>query len=258
MAVSAPIDTHVQQDEQFAIACVSATIQLRFASLQPAKHWTESSAIAVRTLVSQLGDIAAGRQRRGPVFVIVALLTSGDNGMTPTAVATSGYDRLEDGENDAREMVADATQEQHSFEIRTGKGTRKRIMMPMPAFRGSRWLAIQIDAGLFAEDPNFAALLTRGMTVFRTGLMSSYERCVVGAERRESALMDRLTPPQQSVAKLLLEGMTEAEAGKSLHRSKHTVHDHVKSIYAAFNVQSRVELVLKWMELMTEPGKALV
>ncbi|HYD00692.1 MAG TPA: helix-turn-helix transcriptional regulator, partial [Phycisphaerales bacterium] len=135
------------------------------------------------------------------------------------------------------------------------KPSRKRFMVPMPAFRGSRWLAIQIDTGLFAEEPAFGALLNRGLAVFRTGLMASYERCVVGAERRESALMDRLTPPQQSVAKLLLEGMTEAEAGKSLHRSKHTVHDHVKSIYAAFNVQSRVELVLKWTELMTEPGR---
>jgi DNA-binding CsgD family transcriptional regulator len=258
MAVAAPIDSHAQQDEQFAIACVSATIQLRFASLQPAKHWTESAATAIRTLVAQLGDLAAGRQRRGPSYVIVALLTSGENGMTPTAVATSGYDRIEDGENDAREMVADATQEQHSFELRSGKPGRKRIMMPMPAFRGSRWLAVQIESPLYAEDSAFAALMARGMTVFRTGLMSSYERCVVGAERRESALMDRLTPPQQSVAKLLLEGMTEAEAGKSLHRSKHTVHDHVKSIYAAFSVQSRVELVLKWTELMTEPGRPLV
>ena len=258
MGVSAPIDVHAQQEEQFAIACVSATIQLRFASLQPAKHWTESSAIAVRTLVTQLGDLVAGRQRRSPSFVIVALLTSGENGLVPAAASTSGYDRIEDGEHDAREMVADATQEQHSFEIRTGKNTRKRLMMPMPAFRGSRWLAIQIDTGLFTEEPSFGPLLMRGLTVFRTGLMASYERCVVGAERREAGLMDRLTPPQQSVAKLLLEGMTEAEAGKSLHRSKHTVHDHVKSIYAAFNVQSRVELVLKWTELMTEPGKPVV
>ncbi len=43
MGVSAPIDA--QQDEQFAIACVSATILLRFASLQPAKHWTEKDQI---------------------------------------------------------------------------------------------------------------------------------------------------------------------------------------------------------------------
>lgn len=255
MGVSAPIDAHAQQDEQFAIACVSATIQLRFASLQPAKHWTESAALAVRTLVNQLGDLVAGRQRRGSTFVIVALLTSTETGLTPTAVATNGYERIDESENDAREMVADATQEQHSFEIRTGKPGRKRFMLPMPAFRGSRWLAIQIDTSLFTEEPAFAPILQRGFTVFRTGLMASYERCVVGAERREAALMDRLTPPQQGVAKLLLEGMTEAEAGKSLHRSKHTVHDHVKSIYAAFNVQSRVELVLKWMELMTEPGK---
>lgn len=258
MAALASVETQVQQDEQFAIACVSATIQLRFASLQPAKHWTESAAIAIRTLANQLGDLVAGRQRRGSAFVIVALMSSSDTGLTTTAVATSGYDRLEDGENDAREMVADATQEQHSFEIRPGKGNRKRIMMPMPAFRGSRWLAIQIETSLLGDDTTYPALLSRGMTVFRNGLMASYERCVVGAERREAALMDRLTPPQQSVAKLLLEGMTEAEAGKTLHRSKHTVHDHVKSIYAAFNVQSRVELVLRWTELMTEPGRPLM
>jgi len=140
MAVVTPVDT--TQDEQFAIACVSATIQLRFASLHPARQWTESAAAAVRTLVTQLGDISAGRQRRGPVFVVVALLTAGDQGLTSAALATSGYDRLEESEGDAREMIADAIQEQHSFELRTGRGSRKRIMMPMPAFRGSRWLAV--------------------------------------------------------------------------------------------------------------------
>ncbi|MBY0307435.1 MAG: helix-turn-helix transcriptional regulator [Phycisphaerales bacterium] len=258
MAIAAPVEFQVQQDEQFALACVSATVQLRFSSLQPSKNWAESAAVAVRTLVQHLGDLLGGRQRRGAAYVVVALLTSGENGLSPTAVATSGYDRVEDGEADAREMVADATQEQHSFEIRTGKAGRKRIMMPLPAFRGSRWLAVQIETGLLLEDSTFPALLSRGLAVFRHGLMASYERCVVGAERREAALMDRLTTPQQAVAKLLLEGMTESEAGVALHRSKHTVHDHVKSIYAAFNVQSRVELVLRWTELLTEPGKTLL
>jgi DNA-binding CsgD family transcriptional regulator len=46
------------------------------------------------------------------------------------------------------------------------------------------------------------------------------------------------------VLELLLDGHTEPQIGEILGRSRHTVHDHTKAIYAALGVTSRVQLVL--------------
>jgi DNA-binding NarL/FixJ family response regulator len=46
------------------------------------------------------------------------------------------------------------------------------------------------------------------------------------------------------VLELLLSGLTEPQIADKLSRSKHTVHDHVKAIYATLGVSGRVPLVL--------------
>jgi hypothetical protein len=45
----------------------------------------------------------------------------------------------------------------------------------------------------------------------------------------------------------LLEGMTEKEASIRLGISRHTVHNHVREIYAQFLVRSRSELMAKYI-----------
>lgn len=67
-------------------------------------------------------------------------------------------------------------------------------------------------------------------------------------------LVERLTPAQRLVLPYLLEGKTEAEIGKLIYRSRYTVHDHARAIYATFQVRNRVELVL----LFTRAGGAIV
>jgi len=68
-------------------------------------------------------------------------------------------------------------------------------------------------------------------------------------ETRDPRSLLRNTPPplqpaQTRVLGLLFEGMTEKQAAEKLEISIHTVHNHAKKIYAAYEVRSRVELLL--------------
>jgi DNA-binding NarL/FixJ family response regulator len=53
----------------------------------------------------------------------------------------------------------------------------------------------------------------------------------------------RLSESQRQVLGYLLMGMTEPQIAEKLHRSRHTVHDHTKAIYAVCGVTRRVHLV---------------
>lgn len=56
-----------------------------------------------------------------------------------------------------------------------------------------------------------------------------------------------LTPAVRRVFTLLLEGKSEKEIATKLDLSPHTVHNHVKKIYAAYQVNSRSELLAKFV-----------
>ncbi len=54
-----------------------------------------------------------------------------------------------------------------------------------------------------------------------------------------------LSPAQFRVFIALLDGFSEKEVATKLDVSRHTVHNHVREIYARFNVTSRAELMAK-------------
>ena len=53
----------------------------------------------------------------------------------------------------------------------------------------------------------------------------------------------RFTPTQQRVVMCFLSGLSEKETGTELGISQHTVHNHVRKIYAQVGVHSRAELM---------------
>lgn len=52
-----------------------------------------------------------------------------------------------------------------------------------------------------------------------------------------------ISPRQQSVLELLLKGMGRSGIAAELELSPHTVGDHIKEIYRAFEVHSQAELL---------------
>ena len=58
-----------------------------------------------------------------------------------------------------------------------------------------------------------------------------------------------LTPRQRSVLAMMIEGLNIDRAAGHLRLSPHTVNDHVKAIYRHFDVQSRSELMRRFMSV---------
>lgn len=56
-----------------------------------------------------------------------------------------------------------------------------------------------------------------------------------------------LSAREQEVAQMLIKGKNEQEIAESLFISKHTVHDHRKSIYRKLNVRSNAELMTHFL-----------
>jgi DNA-binding CsgD family transcriptional regulator len=58
----------------------------------------------------------------------------------------------------------------------------------------------------------------------------------------DQRLLTTLTPRESEVAVLVVEGLSDREIGERLYLSRYTVHQHVKRIYRALGVDSRVAL----------------
>lgn len=67
--------------------------------------------------------------------------------------------------------------------------------------------------------------------------------------------MRSLTPAQRTVLSMLLEGDSQKEIAKQQHLSIHTIHNHLRKIYAAFDVHSRAELLAHLLQnpMETQP-----
>ncbi|MFM9957779.1 MAG: helix-turn-helix transcriptional regulator [Phycisphaerales bacterium] len=78
-------------------------------------------------------------------------------------------------------------------------------------------------------------------------VVCAYDHRFLRLERARAALMARVSPAAHAVLPLLADGFSESEIGKQIFRSVHTVHDHVKQIYKALDISSRIELRDLWM-----------
>jgi len=94
------------------------------------------------------------------------------------------------------------------------------------------------DPAFTEEDRNLLELFHEQMASF-------------GQAPRHGAAHPPLTPRQRDVLRCLLAGAAEKAVAGELGISQQTVHTHVKSIYAAYRVQSRAELLVKCLEPRT-------
>ena len=68
--------------------------------------------------------------------------------------------------------------------------------------------------------------------------------------------VDRLSKRQQDVLAHLLRGLSEKEIARKLHRSVETIHNHVRAIYRQYDVNSRGELMARFIDQTRHGGAA--
>ncbi|HYE62615.1 MAG TPA: helix-turn-helix transcriptional regulator [Phycisphaerales bacterium] len=82
-----------------------------------------------------------------------------------------------------------------------------------------------------------------------------FERSGAAIAAARPDLLAHVSTAQQRVLELLLAGLTEPQIAERIGRSRHTVHDHTKAIYAALRVSNRVQLVLLFSTPVQAPAK---
>lgn len=81
-----------------------------------------------------------------------------------------------------------------------------------------------------------------------------FERSGAAIAASRPDLLASISQAQQKVLELLLAGLTEPQIAERIGRSRHTVHDHTKAIYAALKVSNRVQLVLLFSGAPSKPA----
>ncbi len=98
-------------------------------------------------------------------------------------------------------------------------------------------------------------------TTERDGPFSEYEkriaellframRPLIDTYLTERAPIDHsgLSEPQRKVLEHAMTGASEKEIARAVHRSPHTIHSHLKTIYRHFGVSGRVELMAMFLD----------
>jgi DNA-binding NarL/FixJ family response regulator len=70
--------------------------------------------------------------------------------------------------------------------------------------------------------------------------------------KHRRTMLSHLSESQIQVLGYLLMGHTEPQIAALLHRSRHTIHDHTKAIYAICGVARRVHLVQAFRGVLPE------
>lgn len=107
-----------------------------------------------------------------------------------------------------------------------------------------RALAVQVDHVRGLPWPGEA--MAKALELTLPLLARLYDGLIGCVEQRREELLLRVSPSQRAILSHLAAGQTEREIAKAVCRSPHTVHDHIKTIYQALGICSRLELHDLW------------
>ncbi|HZW07511.1 MAG TPA: LuxR C-terminal-related transcriptional regulator [Phycisphaerales bacterium] len=127
-----------------------------------------------------------------------------------------------------------------------------RVTMPLgrflrgvqPAVGTSAAIVWQVDGRVGAWGPT--PIDTAAGDLLSHTLAQLYVQTLARREQHWVKLAAMLSPSQAPILPLLATGMSQRSIAEKLGRSLHTVHDHVKGIYAGLNIKSRYQLFVLW------------
>ncbi|HYF15841.1 MAG TPA: helix-turn-helix transcriptional regulator [Phycisphaerales bacterium] len=119
-----------------------------------------------------------------------------------------------------------------------GRGALTAGVGVLPRGPADRRVLVYLAAGAEPADARSHALLVATATRLITGVLAD-------ALRGSGEVIEWLTPREQEVLDMLILGRTVKEISEELHRSQHTIHDHVKSLHRKLDAKTRGELIAR-------------
>ena len=119
----------------------------------------------------------------------------------------------------------------------------EKIVLEATGSRGGVVFRALVSPG---EIVQLSAALENELRIIASAASELFESRVYMTIKRRREIMGRLTEAQQRVLRYMLEDLSEREIGERLERSQHTIHDHVKGIYASLGIASPAELLVLW------------
>jgi DNA-binding NarL/FixJ family response regulator len=62
------------------------------------------------------------------------------------------------------------------------------------------------------------------------------------ARKRDPSTIDRLTPQEVQIARLVAEGLSNKEVAAQLYLSPRTIDSHLRNVFAKLSIRSRIQL----------------
>lgn len=199
----------------------------------------------------------------GPVGAWVAVVKRFDRNDSRRVdpLATAGYTAISpDQVTEAAHAIAshpalwtDVTQLNGKLSSQLmGIDEAQRVTLPLgrllrgvqPAIGTNAAIVWQVDGRVGAWSPS-SVDVAAGELLSNT-LSQLYVQTLARREQHWVKLTAMLSPSQAPILPLLANGMSQRAIADKLGRSLHTVHDHVKGIYAGLNVKSRYQLFVLW------------
>ncbi len=124
-----------------------------------------------------------------------------------------------------------------------------RVTVRIPSEPPHLLLVIQADA--LSQDWSPSPEQGEELSQFAEALALGYAVRFVRPERLQISLLSKLSQTQRRIVPLLMEEKSERDIATAIQRSRHTVHEHVKAIYQAWDVHSRHQARELWLGRVT-------
>lgn len=259
--VTMPLCSGVHASTDAWMRSASKTVLDAYGSLTRNRSGPVGAWVALMGVVPGEGSGASARfgGGRGMPRAVTGVATSGYQGYSQEQVEDIAAGAATDAETwqawvgassrglvdaDRGLLITEPSSTDERVRVTTPLGRFVRGIQPLLRSDASRVLVWQVDgrAGVWLPSAaDVAAGELMGMA-----LAKGFDLGVIVPERRRADLKAKLSPSQAPILPLLAQGLNQRQIGERIGRSLHTVHDHVKGIYAALGIKSRYELYVLW------------
>lgn len=148
--------------------------------------------------------------------------------------------------------LPDGTGPDAASAIRAIRPAAKMIFLTREDTDAARFAAVQSGASAFLHKSRAAAEVVAAIRDVARGKMLITPRTIaalIGKRRAIEAQLDRLTPREKEVLRLMAEGLPSRSIAAELGISYTTVRTHIRSLGSKLAVHSKLEAIVKAREL---------